>query len=223
MLSKAAFIFSASLVSFATQGATLYEGFESDVFANGWIQENESLPIGDLGWIQPGGTWQQQSGSPNSYITVGYRSASLSGGIVDNWLLTPVVEFDGNSILRFWTMTPEIDWADRLEVRLSRSGGGTNPESFSILLLTINSTLIPSGMVGGYPNFWTEYTVDLSEYSGANGRIAFRYTLPDNISYADGISIDTVSIGPVPELSVSAMLMCGLVVLLSISSRRIKA
>src|SRR6185369_9296546 len=82
--------------------------------------------------------------------------------------------------LTFWTRTETIQqFADRLQVRMSTNGSSTNVGSsatdvgdFATLLLDIN----PTYLVTGYPNDWTQFTVNVSGIgSPTAGRLAFRY------------------------------------------------
>jgi hypothetical protein len=89
-----------------------------------------------------------------------------------------------------------------LEVRLSTNGASTNVGKGSsavgdvtTLLLTIN----PNLERGGYPEYWTQYTITLSGLpaGGASGRVAFRFFVTNGGpmgEYSEYIGIDTFSI-----------------------------
>ena len=75
----------------------LEEGFENvaGLEANGWVQRNLSSPVG-LPWGQGFvGPFTAQAGSDASYAVANFESAAFgSGGVIDNWLMTPVLSFD---------------------------------------------------------------------------------------------------------------------------------
>ena len=62
---------------------------------------------------------------------------------------------------------------------------------FTNLVLSVNPTL----SVGGYPEAWTQVTANFVGVGvPASGRFAFRYNVPDNLTNADYIGIDSVSV-----------------------------
>lgn len=167
------------------QVTSLTESFDN-VLPNGWIAVNHSSNASS------GKTWDQGdsrqfpafSGTENSYVEADYRSIGRSGnGTINNWLISPELNLTSGGAITFYTRTVSgSTYADRLEVRLSRSGSSTNVGSgtggvgdFTEVLETINPTLI----VGGYPDTgWTQYTVTVLP-GGSSGRVAFRYYVTD--------------------------------------------
>lgn len=188
----------------------LDEGFE-DVFgleAAGWVQTNLSNPPG-LGWGQGFvGPFAAQAGSAGSYAVANFESAVFgSGGVIDNWLITPVLNFDAENTVSFWTRTifnPSI-FPDRLELRLSLAGSDPATSNFQTLLVSVNPDLTGDG----YPNVWTQYSASFSAVPGTSGRLAFRYTVPSSFT-ADFIGLDTVQVTAVPEPAAAALLLLGL-------------
>jgi hypothetical protein len=154
--------------------------------AAGWFQQNNSdMPNLTPWWFQGNGAvFASHSGALAAYIATNYNASVGTTGTetVSNWLLTPAATFQNGDTLTFWTRTASQDVADRLEVRLSTTGSGTNVGTlsgdvgdFTTVLLTINPTLATSGATA-YPAVWTQYTVTLSGLSGSpTGRFAFRY------------------------------------------------
>lgn len=200
----------------------LDEGFE-DVFglqAAGWVQTNLSSPPG-LGWGQGFvGPFAAQAGSAGSYAVANFESAVFgSGGVIDNWLITPVLNFDAENTVSFWTRTifnPSI-FPDRLELRLSLAGSDASTSNFQTLLVSVNPDL--SG--DGYPNVWTQYTATFSALPGTTGRLGFRYTVPSSFT-ADFIGLDTVLVTAVPEPATAALWLLGLAAVAGGAARRLK-
>ena len=157
---------------------TFAEGFASiaTLPPSGWVQANNSSPIGTLSWFQ-GDTsvFPAQGGDPNSYIAVNYNSGSGSATI-SNWLLTPAITLRNNAVLSFWTRTVDTPmYPDRLQIRMSTNGSSSNVGSsatdvgdFTTLLLDINPTYTTTG----YPTTWTNFTVTLSNIAApVEGRL----------------------------------------------------
>jgi hypothetical protein len=212
----------AALASFAAQASTtlLDEGFEN-VFgleAAGWVQTNLSNPPG-LGWGQGFvGPFAAQAGTANSYAVANFESAQFgSGGVIDNWLITPTLNFDAVNTVSFWTRTifnPSI-FPDRLELRLSLAGSDAGTANFSTVLVSVNPNLTGDG----YPNVWTQYTATFAAAPGSSGRLGFRYTVPSSFT-ADFIGLDSVQVTAVPEPASGALLGLGLAAVAGLAWRR---
>jgi hypothetical protein len=197
----------------------LSEGFENvaGLAAAGWVQSNLSSPVG-LPWGQGFvGPFAAQAGAADAYAVANFESAAFgSGGVIDNWLITPALNFSASNTVTFWTRTifnPSI-FPDRLELRLSLAGGGADTASFTTLLVSVNPDLTQTG----YPNAWTAYTATFAAAPGTVGRLAFRYTVPNNFN-ADFIGLDTVTVTAVPEPQAALLMLAGLGALLSVSRR----
>jgi hypothetical protein len=182
----------------------LTEGFNdvSTLPTSGWVQINHSEPIGMGTWAQGNPlAYPAQSGAPEAYVNVGFDSGS---GIatLSNWLLTPALRLQNGDSITFWTRTfTTVNFADRLQIRLSVNGYSTNVGTtstdvgdFTTLLLDIN----PTYQLDGYPNFWTQYTATVTGApSPILGRFAFRYFVENGGpggNNSDGIGVDTVSV-----------------------------
>lgn len=193
--------------------ASLSEGFDdiNQLAGRGWYMQNNSSPIGTIGWFQgtpttatpTPGPFNAYDGANNAYIAANFNNASsTTPGTISNWLLTPELDFGGNAQLTFYTRKPAIaagntEYPDRLEVRYSTAGADTSVGSgatavgvFTQLALTVN----PNLAVGGYPQAWTQYTIGDLPRNG-RGRIAFRYFVTNAGSAgsnSDFIGIDRV-------------------------------
>ena len=157
---------------------------------SGWYQQNNSAPIGtNPMWFQGsppsgGGPFIAYNGAENSYIACNFNSTATGTGTISNWLVTPNRTLRNGDVLTFYTRKPtigsgQVDYPDRLEVRLSTNGASTNVGTgasgvgdFTTLLLSINPTLTTNV----YPQVWTQYTITISGLSApTSGRFAFRY------------------------------------------------
>jgi hypothetical protein len=195
----------------------LSEGFDNiaTLPGSGWIQTNNSSPIGTTQWFQGNsGIFPSQAGAPDAYIAANFDNAGAAGNI-SNWLITPTVTLANGEVFSFYTRTEVgIPFPDRLEVRLSTNGatfadvGGTATSvgDFTTLLLAIN----PNLEVGGYPEDWTQFSITLSGLGAgvSSGRFAFRYFVTNTNLNADYIGIDTVLFSAVPEPS--KLVLCAL-------------
>ena len=189
---------------------------------SGWVMTNNSNPIGTTGWFQGNtGVFLAQSGTGDSYIAANFNNAAF-GGNISNWLITPTLDLSTANQLIFWTRTETgSGFPDSLQVRLSTNGSSSNVGStdtsvgdFTALLLAVNSTL----SVGGYPETWTRYVIDLAPFgSGASGRLGFRYLVSDTSVNGDYIGIDTMTVTATPEPMTLVTLATGL---LGIAARR---
>lgn len=193
-----------TIAAFAPLGAragvpVLDEGFNNVPGLSGWAQVNQSVPPG-TGWFQGNpAVFGAQSGMAGSYAATNFLGAESGMGSVDNWLITPVLNLSGTTVLSFFTRAAaDPGFADKIEVRFS-SGSGTDTSTFTTLLSTIG----PSG----YPQDWTEYTLNLM-FDGT-GRFAFRYLgEADTLNYIGIDSVKVVTAVPEPELYM--MLVFGL-------------
>lgn len=220
--------------SIALAGVILAENFDdvTTLPGAGWVQVNNSAPVGTHGWFQPQAgsgplVFSAQSGPANSYIAADFLNADQNGGNISSWLLTPELSLCEGAII-FYTRS-NAAFADRLELRLSVNGASRNVGStdsslgdFTTLLLDINQALT----VPGYPAEWTQYSASLSSLglaANATGRYAFRYLVPNTLVNGDYIGIDTVSISAAPEPATMLNLALGfggLVILRKVGGRR---
>ena len=167
---------------------------------SGWVEQNNS-DSPNLAFFQGNDVvFPAHTGAPTAYLGVNFNSTG--GTVISNWMMTPEIDFSMAGDLRFWTRTVAgSTFPDGLEVRVSTSGAssdvGTSPTDvgdFTDLVLEINTALA----VGGYPEDYMEFVVDLSGFAGSTGRVAFRYSVPTSAgptgANSNYIGIDTVSI-----------------------------
>lgn len=202
----------------AHAGSILNENFDSfaSLAGKGWLQKNNSAPQtgGNGQWGQgSNGYFAPQAGPDGSFAVDTFTDADPGGNISD-WLITPTLTYTGTTELTFYTRvdTGSI-FPDRLEVRFSPTGGsnvGTTASSvgdFTTLLLTIN----PNLTVGGYPDAWTAFTIELPSSAGVTtGRVAFRYDVTDTNANGNFIGLDSIEADTVPEPGTIVGLLTGL-------------
>lgn len=192
----------------------------------GWVQINNSVPAGPSNaWFQGNsGIFPAQAGAATAYIATNFDIAPV-GANLSNWLLTPTMNVNNGYVFSFYTRTESgSPFADRLELRFSSNGASTNVGltdatvgDFTSLLQTVN----PGLAVGGYPETWTQFSIVFSGLGGlTNGRLAFRYTVPDNSVNGNYIGIDTVALNdPIPEPA-SVILVCAALAVLGLRRRQ---
>ena len=165
------------------QAFAIDEGFDN--VANlpnaGWLEQNNSEPLGASNWYQ--GTDAQfvsYDGDPTSYIAANYQNAG-GDGTISNWLVTPLLTFNGSTSASFFTKSAGGSFADRLQIRLCEGAdcsnvgtSSTDVGDFTTLLLDINPSYDPDG----YPADWTQEVLAGLPVTGS-GRIAFRYFVED--------------------------------------------
>ncbi|MDN4060074.1 choice-of-anchor J domain-containing protein [Massilia sp. YIM B02769] len=179
----------------------LNEGFGNVAGLTGWTLVNNSSPAGSS-WFQGNAdVFGAQSGAADSYAAASFLGAANGQGVVDNWLITPVLTLTGLTNFSFYTAHEAVPgFSDFLEVRWAPgSSGGTT--AFGTLLATFG------GVGSPYPTDWTAWSSNLNLQG--EGRFAFRY-----VGYADSLNyvgLDTVRVvTAVPEPSLYAMLALGL-------------
>jgi hypothetical protein len=187
----------APLSAHAATGTTvLNEGFDDVAALEGWSQYNYSYPQGQ-GWLQGNaGLFAAQSGPADSYVATSFLGADGGVGTVDSWLISPLVNLTGTTVLSFFSRSAGTPgYSDVVEVRFDQ---GDN--SFNTLLATI-------GGYTAYPDSWTAFSAALNVEG--SGRFAFHYL--GDADALDYIGIDSVSVQTaVPEPSSWLMLALGM-------------
>jgi hypothetical protein len=198
----------------AAQAQTFTEAFDdiTTLPGSGWFMRNNSAPIGLTGWSQGASTvFPAHQGAPTAYISANFNNgAGLA--TISNWLLTPPVMLSNGSSMTFWTRSVGSTFPDRLQVRMSTAGNGTDVGTgptdvgtFTTLLIDIN----PTYQQGVYPNVWTLFTATVTGVPTPTlGRFAFRYFVENSgPSGANGdyIGIDTAEYVPAASVAPLAL------------------
>ena len=134
-----------------------------------------------------GYNWTYLSGNENLVTHSGtghMTSASWASAALtpDNWLITPAINLSQDATLSFWVAGQDPSYAEEhFSVYLSTTGNTVN--DFTVTLLSDQVTT----------SEMTEYTANLSAYTGNNVYIAFRH---HNVSDMFRINLDDVSVTP---------------------------
>lgn len=207
--------FAALCATFATaQG--LNEQFDTvttTIPPTGWNMQNLSTPVGSQSQWFAGNAGVFTAHSGAEYIAANFNAVA-GAATISAWLITPAVSLSNGGALTFYTRTvPTPGFPDRLQVRMNLTNTtdvgatATSVGDFTTLLLDINPTYTTSG----YPNAWTQYTINLSGITGTvTGRFAFRYFVENggpSGANSDYIGLDNVvytpPATPTPEMDVA--------------------
>ncbi|MEO5735307.1 MAG: choice-of-anchor J domain-containing protein, partial [Rubrivivax sp.] len=178
----------------AAQAQSFTQGFDGGGpgLPAGWLSTNNSTNAAPAVTWSVGTAIVDDQGTPVvfpqagfSFALVNFNSVASGSGTISNWMFSPQINTisNGDSFSFYTTTVPSSGFPDRLELRLSTAGAGTNVGTtatsvgtFSTLLLSINPTLAQSG----YPEDWTRFTATVSGLATpASGRIGFRYFVTD--------------------------------------------
>ncbi len=184
MKNKIITFLSAVCVSTSLFCQSFSEGFEDLTTLTDWLVTNNSvLPNPNVGWGAGNvSAFTAQSGTPASYLSCNFQSTtSATPATISNWLFTPTQTYNNGDVITFYTRVSGVTpvYPDRLELRFSNAGNGTNVGTtetsvgtYTNLLLSVNPNLTTTG----YPSTWTLYSVTITGLPGpTNGRVAFRY------------------------------------------------
>jgi len=182
------------------QGTGIIESFDdiNTLQVAGWIFDNRSDFPTKVNWFQGiESIFPAQSGAATSYIA---NTTASGNNLICNWLIMP--DIGAIDQLSFYTRSDDIvGEVTRMLVMYSPTGStntgacegvpvknGVADFSDFQQLLAIN----PNQDVNGYPQEWSQYTVDVN----GNGRIAFLYYVTNTgaPTFNSGLlAIDTVS------------------------------
>ena len=137
------------------------EGETSSGQTDGWFPYNSSSIVAAHGGDMVSSAWS-------------WNTAAIDA---DNWLITPQVPLGGT--LKFWVYT-NTGYPDSYEVLLSTSGNAN--ANFTTTL----QAMAPAPTTGE----WTEVTINLGQYAGQQGYIAFHHEDEDmNYLFIDDVQI----------------------------------
>ena len=144
----------------AIENPTFFDDFESGL--SQWTTLANDYDGSGTNWRQynvDGFNSPSLTNHSGSYVAMS-RSYDGDDHSVDNWLITPQVALNGT--LKFWAINDD---------------GAGYPEHYSIYVSTTGNdvTDFTEVYVPADCTEWTEYSIDLSSYSGALGYIAIRH------------------------------------------------
>ncbi|MBS1582628.1 MAG: T9SS type A sorting domain-containing protein [Bacteroidetes bacterium] len=196
MNKKYTIILAGTLLAGAAQAQTLLSsGFDDfgAMLSNGWMQQNNSSPLGTTQWAQGDGGLgvdAGHSGDATSYISDTFTATTDSEtGTISDWVISPAVTLENGDSISLWTISfNSATFADRVECRISPNGGSdvgsseTSVGDFTTLVFSINAGLTTTG----YPSIqvngdtWTRFGGEVSGLSGPTScRVAVRYFIED--------------------------------------------
>jgi len=142
-----------------------FDSFEYDSeedFHNVWTVYNDGDPEAWEWHIEnPHDNSSDLNAHSGYYAAVAYSDYDIHA---DSWLVTPQIQFPNQTTLKFWIMRSTYDDAkDEYEVRLSTTGNAIS--DFTTVLKEKEAA----------NSYWTEVSIDLSEYDGQQCYIAIRH------------------------------------------------
>jgi hypothetical protein len=191
-------------------------------YNRGWRLVNRSNPIGVTDWSNPDLFFTpflpySSHYRFDGYAYADYQSTSAAQGLINNWLLSPVVTMQNGDKIVFYTRCEYVedatgldstDYGNRLQLRLNPINDGINVGAdddagdFTTNLVDINPTEKPFSLVnfnagerGAYPHTWTRFEATVYGLDKPhNGRFAFRYYVHNGGSNGAGTSIGVDSV-----------------------------
>ncbi len=128
-------------------------------------------------------------GPSNGFVASNFSGANASG-VVNHWLISPLINASENDTLSFWFRSPESSqFDDSISIYLALDGGSTI-SSFSINYVNANDNNNPRWLVP--KNNWTNWQ-GLIPQTG-NIRFAIQYYLEDADANGDYIGIDLIQV-----------------------------
>jgi hypothetical protein len=137
-----------------------FDSFEEDL--SQWTIYHEGDP-GSWEWAieNPHDNSADLNAHSGYYAAVAYSDIDIHA---DSWLITPQIQFPNQTTLKFWIMRSTYDDAqDEYEVRLSTTGNAIS-----------DFTTVLKEKAAANP-YWTEVSIDLSQYDGQQCYIAIRH------------------------------------------------
>ncbi|MCB9854233.1 MAG: choice-of-anchor J domain-containing protein [Phycisphaerales bacterium] len=176
----------------------LYEGFDTiqtfnDLLGNGWIFRSQNESNGQDSWLIDNGFINPpQDGVQSLSNSAGSDGASTEFG-VSSWIIFPSIpDMVVGDYVSFWYRSRSAE--DRLELRISSSGGTNTGTGFSDVGDFVTPLLVIDRPTGGMA--WERFTVQ----TPSTGRFAFRRmrSAPTPLHIGSTISIDSVSVAENP-------------------------
>ena len=197
----------------AVANQSFVEEFDTvlNAYNRGWRFINRSMPIGPSNW-QQGKTLATYNAFSSKGNNAGFIESTFNatagttpngGGIISNWLVSPLVTMQNGDKIIFYTRTGDPTYVDRLQVRINpfnqglNVGSGFDAGDFETVLLDVNPFYSAVDPIA-FPNNWTRYEATVYGLPQATkGRFAFRSFLegggPGATEMGDVVGIDSVA------------------------------
>ena len=160
----------------------------------GWVITNASSPAGSTSWFETNDGNPLSTGDHSAgYAGANYNSG-VSGGLVDDWLITPAFSTADAGHVTLWFAADDQGYVDTVKFGFSNGGSATSA-------FTMGSVVVGTGT-------WTEYTFAYAAGgAGSTARFAIEYTgASDSL---DAVGIDNLSVTSVPEPATWALFALG--------------
>ena len=157
---------------------SFFDDFEDGLDAWTVISNGQGQGITDWQLIKNNGS--NNASYEGNYGAIVWSYLDKTSYIVDNWLISPQVKLGG--ILKYWVRVGDARYPEHYNIYVSTTAESpSDMSSFQLLASPGDAT-----------NTWTEVSIDLSDYKGKTGYIAFR----DQSYNQFNMLIDNVGIYP---------------------------
>lgn len=169
MKTRLLLLFALLSISSANSQIIFSEDFQGTggTFGAGWtlINQDGLIPNASVAYVNNAWIIREDFVTPNNADSCAFSTSWYTpAGIANDWMITPQMSLTANNQLSWEAMTPDVNYADDYEVRIST----TTP---TIAGFNANPVLYTTT---GEPQVWTAHSVSLAAYAGQNVYLAWR-------------------------------------------------
>lgn len=166
----------------------LMQSFDDANALSGWLTPTASTPggVATTPWFQGDqAQFSAHGGAPEGFLASSYNTAP-TGGVVDNWLISPEFSTEFAVNVSFWMRSAPFELTSDTAKYGFSAGGGAIADFATPYQVTVGT------------DGWTLYTASLAaQGAGTTGRFGIAYYgSADTLNY---IGVDDLSIETVPE------------------------